>query len=77
VRVFFRFLILFIVILWQIKRIINSRFIYLLTYLLTDRLAAVWPLIGIIIEVIVLVIFIVICEVKRRKKAAEDETKCK
>jgi len=43
----------------------------------TDRLAAVWPTIGIIIEVIVLVIFIAICEVRSRRKAAEDDDKCK
>ena len=42
-----------------------------------DRLAAVWPLIGIAIEIIVLVIFIAICEIKRRKKAAEEDDKCK
>jgi len=42
-----------------------------------DRLAAVWPTIGIVIEIIILVIFIVVCEVKRRKKAAEEDAKYK
>lgn len=43
-----------------------------------DRLAAIWPLIGIIIEIIVLVIFIAICEIKRRRKTADDDdAKCK
>jgi len=42
-----------------------------------DRLAAVWPLIGIVFEVIVLIIFIAVCEVRSRKKAAEEEAKCK
>jgi len=43
----------------------------------TDRLAAVWPTIGIIIEIIVLVIFIAICEVRSRRKAAAEDAKCK
>jgi hypothetical protein len=38
-----------------------------------DRLAAVWPFIGIVLEVILMIIFIVLCEIKRKKKLAQED----